>query len=168
MTKIQKALVIVAVIILFIAVGVFIFTLHSEKEEKKYDVSLMIVRYEIIKTEQQTTAERLTEERWYVSGDSYSFDIDQDYDGKKYIYEVYAYQFSNHTEVGDVWFRKLGSGGMEIRLGKFESVNQDENGENHYTSWKGISERGEYFMKINVSESAISNGKTVNLKVTIK
>ena len=131
-------------------------------EEKKYNVALMIMRREV---KQQPTGER-----WIVDADTRIVDIEQIYDGKDYIYYIYAYNLPEHPEFHDVWFLY----NTKSKIGfKCDSYIQRKKPHNGYHTidvvYSTVCDRGEYIMKIRPSEeSQLWNARELEVRITVK
>lgn len=164
MSNVNRTLAILLSILFFVSViGILASCKDDIDEEKKYDVAVMIMRREV---NQQLP----TGERWIVDADTHTADIEQLYDGKSYVYYVYAYNLPDHPEFYDIWF-------LYNRKSKFSfqctSYIQRREYNNGYLAsdvlYSSVCEIGEYTMSIYPSkESQLWNDRKIELRITVK
>lgn len=153
MTKIKRKVAIVFCVVVLIS-SICVLSGCVQEEEKKYDVKVMIVCREA-----SINAPIL--KKWIVDSQVNVFDIEQEYDGKQYNYEVYAYNVPNHPQFKDVWF--LNDTNNAIRFTNelyFIKNNEDKV---YY-----VCDKGNYYLNISASEnSKLWNSRQLTLRIKV-
>lgn len=127
--------------------------------EKKYDVSLMIMR--------ERYGDHQIDGKWIIPADEMFFEIEQEYDGYRYSYYVFAYNLPDHPNFSDVWFRYNKGKLYGIGYTRFERKSNTGGGGVIVAEYIGDS-KGVHTRIINVDEdSRLWKHRRITLQVTI-
>lgn len=159
MNKAKKIAALTLTVIL--AIGVLFVFAGCEPEEEKYCVTVMIARQETVKSAYANVQGPVLE-YWTLKPDTNTLNIEQEYDGKYYVYYVCAYNVSDHPELNDVWFKYFGYRSHSVFSFKYEK--QPER------SYKinAVCEKGFYQIRIQASdESSLFVPREIYLNITV-